>query len=383
MSAKILVVDDEPDLEHLVRQKFRRHIRDNEFEFVFAQNGVQALQCLQNDGTIDLVLTDINMPEMDGLTLLTKMKELHMPLLRSVIVSAYGDMENIRTAMNRGAYDFVIKPIDLADLEITINKSLDDLFKLKEAIQSRDQLVALHHELDIARTIQMSLLPKTFPDRFELDIYAEMTPAKEVGGDFYDFFLIDENRLGFSIGDVSGKGVPAALFMAVCKTVLKSTALKGLSPDECLHQVNRMLQLESVASMFVTVFYGILDISTGEIVYCNGGHLPPYKISKDGKANAIEITGNLVLGVFANASYQTKTIQLAPGDGLLLYTDGITEAMGPHNEEYGEERLNHSLQVPIKSAKETTQTLIDSVKNFSGGRAQSDDMTVLTLYYRS
>ena len=385
MSTKILVVDDEPDLEHLVRQKFRQQIRDKKFVFSFAQNGVEALQQLQNDAGIDLVLTDINMPEMDGLTLLTKMKELQNPLLRSVIVSAYGDMENIRTAMNRGAYDFVLKPIDLGDLEITINKSLDDLYKLKEAIQSRDQLLALQHELDIARSIQMSMLPKkfpAFPDHKEFDIYAEMTPAKEVGGDFYDFFLIDQNHLGFAIGDVSGKGVPAALFMAVCKTVLKTTALKGLPPEECLQQVNRILHLESVASMFVTVFYGIFDLSSGEIIYCNGGHLPPLKIDKDGTVSTIEITGNLALGVLANAPYKTKTINLQPGDGLFLYTDGITEAMDANSLEYGEERLLKSLGQPIKSAKDVTQLVINSVRTFSAGLAQSDDMTVLAIYFR-
>ncbi len=384
MPAKILVVDDEPDLEQLVRQKFRRQIRDKEFVFSFAQNGVEALQRLQDDPGIDLVLTDINMPEMDGLTLLTKINELQNPLLRSVIVSAYGDMENIRTAMNRGAYDFVIKPIDLGDLEITINKSLDDLFKLKEAIQSRDQLIALQHELDVARAIQTSLLPKkfpAFPDRKEFDVFAEMVPAREVGGDFYDFFLIDQNHLGFAIGDVSGKGVPAALFMAVCKTVLKTTALKGMPPEECLQQVNRMLHLESVASMFVTVFYGILDLSSGEVVYCNGGHLPPYKIGKDGTVIAIETTGNLALGMLANAIYKTKTIRLHSGDGLFLYTDGITEAMDANSLEYGEERLLSSLQQSGKGAKEVAQTVISNVKTFSVGLSQSDDMTILALWY--
>jgi len=325
MAAKILVVDDEPDLEHLVRQKFRREIYDQKFEFFFAQSGVEALRQLQLNPGIDLVLTDINMPEMDGLTLLTKIKELQNPVLRSVIVSAYGDMENIRTAMNRGAFDFVIKPIDLGDLEITIHKSLDDLSKLKEAIQSRDQLVTLQHELDIARTIQMSLLPKKFPEHHEFDIYAEMIPANEVGGDFYDFFLIDPDHLGFAIGDVSGKGVPAALFMAVSKTVLKSTALKGLPPEACLQQVNRMLHLESVASMFVSIFYGIFNLRTGEVAFCNGGHLPPFKIDLNGQATAVETTGNLALGVLENVNYQTKIIQLRPGEGIFLYTDGITE----------------------------------------------------------
>ena len=384
MSAKILVVDDEPDLQQLVRQKFRQQIRNKDFEFSFAQNGVEALHLLQNDTNIDLVLTDINMPEMDGLTLLTKMKELPNQLLRSIIVSAYGDMENIRTAMNRGAYDFVIKPIDLGDLEITINKSLGDLFRLKEAIHSRDQLLALQHELDIARAIQLSMLPKTFPafpNHREFDIYAEMTAAKEVGGDFYDFFLIDDNHLGFAIGDVSGKGIPAALFMAVCKTVLKTTALKGLPPQECLRQVNHILHLERLASMFVTIFYGILDFRSGEVIYSNGGHPAPCKIDKKGTVYAIEITDNLILGVVGSEIYKSKKIILEPGDGLFLYTDGITEAIDANDLFYGEERLLNSLKHPVKNAKDVSQKVITDVKSFSAGLAQSDDMTVLALYY--
>jgi len=382
MRAKILVVDDEPDLEQLIRQKFRKQIKDNEFIFSFAGNGVQALQKLSEDAGIDLVLTDINMPEMDGLTLLTKMTEMQNPLQRAVIVSAYGDMENIRVAMNRGAFDFVIKPIDLNDLEITINKSLDDLFKLKEAVKSRDMLVAIRQELDIAHTIQFSMVPKkfpAFPDRHEFDIHAEMYPAKEVGGDFYDFYLIDESRLGFAIGDVSGKGVPAALFMAVSKTMLKATALKGVQPDECLQQVNRILHMESLASMFVTLFYGILNTATGEIVYSNGGHLPPLIRRAGGEVQLVETTGGVALGVMGNVPYRAKSAQLAPGDSLFLYTDGITEALEANNEEFGDERLQNSLKKPAESIQQLSRNVIEDVRAFSAGTPQSDDITALCL----
>ncbi|MDX1699725.1 MAG: response regulator, partial [Melioribacteraceae bacterium] len=141
MTPKILVVDDEPDLELLVKQKFRKQIKEGKYNFYFAGNGVQALHKLEQDEEIELVLTDINMPEMDGLTLLKKIKEKSNPLLLSVIVSAYGDILNIRTAMNGGAFDFVVKPIDLNDMEITINKALDNLATLKKALKARDELV--------------------------------------------------------------------------------------------------------------------------------------------------------------------------------------------------------------------------------------------------
>ena len=240
---KILVVDDEPDLEVLVRQKFRRQVREGRFDLVFARNGAEALEVLARDASINIVLSDINMPVMDGLTLLGKLTGLDR-ILKAVIVSAYGDMQNIRIAMNRGAFDFVTKPIDFQDLEITINRTLDEILALKRSLQDRAQLNALQQELNIAARIQQSILPRVFPafpDRTEFDVFAAMTPAKEVGGDFYDFFLIDGERLGFVIGDVSGKGVPAALFMAVTRTLLRATAMQASSAGDCLQYVNKVL----------------------------------------------------------------------------------------------------------------------------------------------
>ncbi|HQG44394.1 MAG TPA: SpoIIE family protein phosphatase, partial [bacterium] len=307
MTATILVVDDEPDLEQLILQRFRKQIREGIFTFRFAGNGEEALGLLAEDETIDLVLTDINMPGMDGLTLLTRIKEQEKPTLRSVIVSAYGDIDNIRIAMNRGAFDFIIKPIDFNDLEITINKSLNDLRLFKEAMQSRDQLLFIQHELEIATEIQTSILPKTFPpfpDRKEFDLYARMIPARQVGGDLYDFFLIDKSRVGLIIGDVSGKGIPAAMFMAVSKTLLKATALKGIPPDTCLESVNNILVDESLASMFVTVFYGIFDSRNGSFEYCNGGHTLPYLITREGRIQPLDNRGGIMLGCLKNRDYE-------------------------------------------------------------------------------
>jgi len=314
MPAKIMVVDDEPDLELLIRQKFRQKIRAEEFEFVFAQNGVEALDRLKDNGDVDLVLTDINMPQMDGLTLLTKLDELE-GLRKAVIVSAYGDMENIRTAMNRGAFDFVTKPINLTDLEVTINKCLKELEILKEALGSRDQLAALQRELHIATEIQTSILPQTFPafpDRKEFDVFAKMITASEVGGDFYDFFPLDKHRIGFAIGDVSGKGIPAAILMATSRSFLKATAVRGVPTDACLSAVNNILVEESLSNMFVTLFYGILDTRNGSLEYCNGGHNPPYLISGEGKVEQLENIGGCFWAVLRtqNMSQRLSTCNL-------------------------------------------------------------------------
>src|SRR5262245_47538897 len=253
---KILVVDDEPDLEVLVRQKFRRQVREGNFDLVFARNGAEALEVLAHDASINIVLSDINMPVMDGLTLLGKLTELDR-ILKAVIVSAYGDMQNIRIAMNRGAFDFVTKPIDFQDLEITINRTLDEILTLKRSLLDRAQLSAVQQELNIAARIQQSILPRVsaFPPRPEFCPFGTMTPAKEIGGDFYDFFLIDGERLGFVVGDVSGKGVPAALFMAVCRTLLRATAMQTPSAGDCLQYVNKVFAAESADAMFVPRFY--------------------------------------------------------------------------------------------------------------------------------
>ncbi len=382
MPNRILVVDDEPDLELLIRQKFRKRIQSRELEFVFAGNGVQALDKLDEDGEIAIVLTDINMPELDGLTLLTLLNERY-PLLKSVIVSAYGDMTNIRTAMNRGAFDFITKPIDFRDFEITMDKTLHEAAGRKKAESDRELLGNLQQELNVARRIQESILHRTFPpfpERKEVEIHAEMIPAREVGGDFYDFFFIDDERLGFVIGDVSGKGVPSALFMAVSKTLLKATALKGLSPDACLEQVNGMLHLESLSAMFVSVFYGIFNTRTGEIFYSNGGHNCPYVLRRDGSLEPTDAAGGTVLAMIGTSTYESGRIVLQPGETLFLYTDGVTEARDLADNEFAEPLLEQCLtRLHGFPLVEITGGVIENVQQFSAGAPQSDDITVLAL----
>ena len=385
LQAKILVVDDEPDLEHLILQKFRKKINTKEYEFQFARDGAEAFDKIVNNGSINLILTDLNMPVMDGLTLLSKINELNNRLLRSVIVSAYGDMENIRTAMNRGAYDFITKPIDLNDLEITIEKSLKEIEIYKQALSNRDKLIALQQELDIATAIQTSILPKIFPpfpDRKEFDIYAKMLPAKEVGGDLYDFFLIDKYRLGIIIGDVSGKGIASALLMAVCKTLLKATAYKGIPADSILYEVNNILVDESPSNMFVTVFYGVFDTRNGAFEYSNGGHNPPYLISNEGKVKQLENIGGLLLGAMKDAEYESNIVKINPGESLFFYTDGITEAFNNENEEFNESRLvNSLLHNNLQSVNNIVNHVFSDVQTFSDGAEQSDDITCLALKF--
>lgn len=384
MPTKILVVDDEPDLEIMISQKFRKQVREKEMVFEFAANGTAALLKLEAQPDMHVILTDINMPEMDGLTLLGKVREQY-PLIKTVIVSAYGDMSNIRSALNRGAFDFVTKPLDFTDLDITLNKAIHEAHAFQRAAQEHDQLVAIQQELEVARQIQKTIVPRQFPpfpERREFAVHAEMIPARKVGGDFYDFFLIDDEHLGFVIGDVSGKGVPAALFMAVSKTVLKATALRGVPPAECCEQINRILFLESVEEMFVTAFYGVLNTRTGEVTYCNAGHNPPYILRRDGRVEAMASTEGLMLGLMENWNYQAKQIVLEPGSGIILYTDGITEALDRSNALFTEMRLVECLKrFQPPAVKEIVAGVMAEVETFAAGAPQADDMTVLVLTY--
>ncbi len=385
MNVKIMVVDDEVDLEPLIRQKFRRQIRDGVYNFVFAHNGLEALTKLIEEPDIRLILSDINMPEMDGLTLLTKLKELKNPLLKTVIVSAYGDMENIRTAMNRGAFDFLTKPISFDDLEITMDKTLEEISLIWHSQQEHDQLVSIQQDLQTAREIQQAILPKgfpPFPERKDFSIYGSMIAAKEVGGDFFDFFMIDNERLGFVIGDVSGKGVPAAIFMAVSRTLIRATGLKGISTRECMSYVNNLLCNESVSCMFVTVFYGILNTHTGEIEYVNAGHNPPYILTSTG-LDKVEMTGGTILGCMEDYDYQSKKVTLKPGDLLYLYTDGVTEAFNAREELYGEDRLEAFLQTRLTDPIDrVVEDSFGEVTRFATGVPQSDDITLLAVRYQ-
>lgn len=382
MPIKILSVDDEVDLEVLLTQYFRRKIRKGEYEFYFAHNGIEGLKQLLLHPDIDIILSDINMPEMDGLTMLAKVNEMRNPALKVIMVSAYGDMENIRTAMNNGAFDFATKPIDLDDLQKSIDNAVEQIKFIRESQREHEQLKDIQSDLRIASEIQHAILP-TNKDVLPKDLYdmaSLMDPAKDVGGDFYDYFKTDEDRLGFVMADVSGKGVPAALFMAVSRTLLKATGIRDLVSKDCMTSVNDLVCGESVDGMFVTVFYGRLNILTGEIDYTNAGHNPPYVVHASGKVEMVPPQGNMVLGAVENFQYRNDKITLEKGDMLFTFTDGVTEAMNRDGEQFGEERLEKLLaKCGGKTSQETIDTVRAAVAEWAGDTEQSDDVTMLVI----
>ena len=376
---KILVVDDEPDLEPLVLQRMRRLIRSGVYHFTFANNGVEALECLRADDEIVIVLSDINMPKMDGLALLDQIPSVN-PNIRSVIISAYGDMKNIRTAMNRGAFDFVTKPVDFDDLRLTIDRTLQHLLEWRSALAARDRLVVIQNELSVASTMQQSILPRRFPKGDTYDVYASMKAARSVGGDFFDVINLDAGRIGIAIADVSDKGVPAALFMMSSRTLLKGSAIGLEAPGDVLGEVNDLLCEDNETAMFVTLLYAVYDPDSGRFTYANGGHNPPIVVSATGESTELPLTGGVALGLVPGLPYEQNSFVLQPGEAVVLYTDGVTEAMNNHQEEFGMKRLEDLfVDSPPVDARSANDLVFQAVNAFAGDASQSDDITCMTL----
>jgi len=268
------------------------------------------------------------------------------------------------------------------DFRVMRDSLKEHIRRLTETTAARERMES---ELKIAHDIQMSILPKTFPPfptRDEFDLFALIAPAREVGGDFYDFFQLNEDLLCFVIGDVSGKGVPAALFMAVTKTLIKSFARDGVSPDEILNHVNGELAADNEACMFVTLFCGVLDVKSGEIRYANAGHNPPLVVRRNGVAEWLPRAGSLVAGAMPEIEFQCQRLCLSPGDGLFLYTDGVTEAMNHDQALFSEERLFDELaDTADLGIKETIARVMTAIDRFADGAPQSDDITMMMIRY--
>jgi phosphoserine phosphatase RsbU/P len=256
-----------------------------------------------------------------------------------------------------------------------------------EMVEAYLQGQMLKQSLQLAREIQMGLVPKefpAFPQIPKIDIFASLEPAQDVGGDLYDYFLLDGNRICFVIGDVSDKGVPAALFMAMVRTAFRMAALGSNEPiDSVLQKLNVFLCESNQSQMFVTVFAGVLDLRTGSIEYADGGHEPPYVVRRFGGAAMIEKVGGLALGFVPDYRFQCGRIQLEAGDSLVLYTDGITEAMNSNHDLFGAPRIQETLDRCASgiTAQVLTKTLLGGVTAFTAGAQQSDDITLLVIRY--
>ena len=275
---------------------------------------------------------------------------------------------------------------DLTQRLIQQHQSLSSMVvELREALVTKTRLAGLEQELQIAAQVQLSILPRLLPLDTRLQLHCHITPAREVGGDFYDYFEIDADNLGFVMADVSGKGIPAALFMAITRTLLKATALFVASPTVCIRKLNDLLAKENEQMMFVTIFYGVLHLPTGQVTYVNAGHNPPYWLRADGSVQPVPRTGGMAVAVSEDFPYREGSLTLAPNEMLFLYTDGITEAFNPDAQEYGDARLSGVLQGLNQrrlAPAEVCNAVLADVHLFERGAPQADDITCMGLRYQ-
>ncbi len=263
------------------------------------------------------------------------------------------------------------------------DRSQRQLKEAEEALAIANQ--RMEKELNVGQEIQMAMLPRSFPafpDTDTFSICASLVPAREVGGDFYDFYMLDDNRLCFCIGDVSGKGVPSALFMAVTQTLIKSAARIENSTAAIIAHVNQELSRDNDACMFVTIFMGILDLNTGNLLYTNAGHDPPIIRKNDGTVQLLDQRHGPAAGAMEDMNYREDRITLSPGELIFLFTDGVTEAMNPEKKLFGHDILMDLAATGCFNTPETAVgSVFEAVREFESGTEQSDDITALALHY--
>jgi phosphoserine phosphatase RsbU/P len=381
--ARLLVVDDNEDNRYTLTMRLQLEGYE---DITAADDGESALELLRTQD-FDLVLLDVMMPKIDGYQVLQRLRaagQLHdIPV---IMISALNEIDSVVRCIELGAVDYLAKPFDPVLLRARVGASL-------EKKRLRDELAAhlarMEGELESARQLQLSMLPTNFEKLTAvppIEIFAMMEPAREVGGDLYDFYEMDDGKLCFLIGDVSGKGVASALFMARTKNVIRLIArlLRGASgasptPAEIIAAVNQELCQDNSGMMFVTLFFGILDPKTGDIGFVNAGHNPPYHL-RGNEAVPVEGCRGRALGVRSNSIYETGILTLSPGEAIFLYTDGITEAFNRNDEMFSDGRLAVVLRDVASARSEAIITAVSAaVRVFADGAEQSDDITATVI----
>ena len=384
--SRLLLVDDNEDNLYTLSRRLRREGYE---QFESAENGEQALALLKSK-PFDLVLLDVMMPGLNGYEVLERMRAdprlRHIPV---IMISALDEMDSVIRCIELGAEDYLSKPFNPTLLHARVGASLEKKRLRDEVVRALNRIEA---ELQTARRVQMSMVPTEFPvptpDR-PVEVYATLKPARRVGGDLYDFFWDDAGRMYFVVADVSGKGAPAALFMARTKTMVRLVAtlcrLPGGAPMQAHHimeKVNEGLSRENPESMFVTVFLGIIDPASGTVSYCNAGHNRPYLVRAPNEVLVMDSPRSKPLGIRPTFTYDTETLRLAPGDGLFLYTDGITEALNPAEDLFSDERLQIALRsLATASAREMVSGVMARVQDFAAGAVQADDIAAMGLRF--
>lgn len=380
-----LIIDDDPDLARLLKANYSvsEGVPDGAegFDFILARNEAEALNIMAaDDGLIEVAVVSVDGSSNVGLDVFKKLKGKRLRVPRIALTNG-DDLVAIRTAMNGGAVDFLTKPVSIDDLNQTLTKVYADCEERRRAWKNEAELSAMRREMELAGSIQQRILPDTFPKTSDHELYGMTSPAQTMGGDFYDFFDLSENQIAFVVADVSGKGVAAAFYMAMVRTLIRANAKEANGPGDCLERVNLQLALNNIPGMFVTVFYGVLNTDTWDLTFANGGHMPPYLV-RSVTATIEEVGGGdgVVLGFEHHVPYTEKSITLQKGDSLFVYTDGLTEAFDVDRNQFSDERLMKCLlDNHRQNAHAISQNVFAFVNLFTEGAPQSDDITSFVI----
>ena len=399
----VLVVDDTPENIDLLDG-----ILNRDHKIKAALNGEKALKIAGSENPPDIILLDIVMPDMDGYEVCRRLKsDAKTQDIPVIFVTSMSEVEDETKGLDIGAIDYITKPISPAIVQARVKNHLE-LKEAREYLKNQNEILELRveertreildlqrvefelraskekveNELNIAAQIQRSILPSdfpAFPEHDEFDLYAMMNPAREVGGDFYDFFFVDDDHLAVIIADVSDKGVPAALFMMISRTIFRSIARQRKSPSQVLTETNDLLCEGNDTGMFVTAFFAYYHLPTGRLTYSNGGHNPALFFGPNGVCRKLAHKHGPALGVMPGLTYKEDVDTLEPRQILVLYTDGVTEACSPDDELFGVDRFN-KLVCSCESLKlsQMFNRIDKDLKEFQQGN-QFDDTTVLAL----
>jgi len=368
---RILIVDDVRANVDVLVEALR-----NESKLSVALNGESALRSVEKNPP-DLVLLDIMMPDIDGYEVCRRIRA--NPASREIPVmflSALEDVKNKAQGFEAGGNDYLTKPFELLEVKARVRS----LLEAKAYSDSVKEKIA--SELRIAKEIQLGILPAditTVGSQAGLDVHALLEPAKEVGGDLYEVLQTEDGKLVIVLGDVSGKGIPASLFMAVTMTLVRTLARSAGDPGTLLRQVNDALARQNPRNMFVTVFCALYDPQSHELTYASAGHPPPVRIHQDA-AEFLALKPGMVAGVFPGLTAENQSVTLQPGDAIVTYTDGVNEAFDAAGEMFGDDRLRQDLDhTGLTQAAELTAHLLDAVRQHAGEHPQSDDIAILTV----
>jgi serine phosphatase RsbU (regulator of sigma subunit) len=377
----ILIVDDEPfNVDYLEQE-----LEDIECETTTAGNGREALEQVAAQ-VPDLILLDIMMPQMDGYQVLERLKaDEKLREIPVIVVSALNDTRNVVKGIEMGADDYLPKPFDPVLLHARVSACLEKKEIRDREAQYRRQL---DQEVALGRQVQAGFLPRGLPDIPGWQFAAALQPSSQASGDFYDVIRLPNDRLGILIADVTGKGMGAGLFMVLSRTLIRTYAVQyHARPDSVLGAANQRILADIDTNQSVAVFYGILDVATGTLTYCNAGHSPPYLCRMQDASNpggrpvveALPRTG-MSLGIARDVAWERRAVRIAPGDTLILYTDGLTDAQDPRQRPFGEERLLATVRAQSgRSAQSIQEAMMAQVREFMDDAPQVDDITLVTL----